>query len=909
MLTTGAPQSDSRKSLQVVYGTEMDGYRPPHPLNSAGELTVGPSGMLDLLETRLGLKGNYLADSVRVVQYLQRLRDCDDDSRFYSRSLKVDELAVARTLLGWRDSWIAAGWNGCASANDSKRLRDLAEVELFVGERLSPGMGDRLWSVCRQLEKGIRPDIKVLLTEKQEELPIVWRKIFSFLPTELPFDDSFHPPAALDSDLARLQKALLTNEACKLVNDGSVLLVTANAAMTLAKSLPDLFSSAPKMETTIVDGGGSEILDLALQGVDLPAVGLCPPSRWRPHLQVLPLALSLLWKPLDPYRLLEFLVNPVAPLPASCRRKLARVVAEYPGTGGLQWQECVEEIRARAVELAGGDQTAGEKIIDSIDSWLAPEDHDPESGVPLSRAAEKCAQVARWAAAQVSRENLNKGSRDLFFAASSQAALAARLLDDMTGAGIKTITRLQLNRLLDQVTARGTIISDCVAECGHVHLVPHPGACIAGNDRVIWWNFIEPVLPARWPWNVAEIEQLQANGAVLDSTEVLLQRQAAKWLRPVFAAAKQLIFVVPQAKGRESVQVHPLWSRIRALTNDTVTIIDIDSELQAGQDASPLALRTEIVRRVQLPAPVRWWHLADCDSLGKRETESYSSLNDFLFSPYQWVLKYKAKIRAGRLARIEDDNRQKGNLLHHLLEKLFISETSDWRTISRSELDGWVDKNFYEILRTEGANYLLPGKTVKRELLFEQARRSTWGLLTHLRAAEVERVEIERKVNGKFIGGGLGGYIDMLVTNSAGREAVLDLKFGSGKYKVEELENNLHLQLAVYAQLRRTESGCWPAQAYYILTEGRMLAQDNDFFPEAEVCKPLEAEDVASLWSAFELTWKWRRSQLDDGLIEVTVSGSEADDGSKPPDGGLGIGEHNDRFNDYATLTGWREKL
>ena len=52
-------------------------------------------------------------------------------------------------------------------------------------------------------------------------------------------------------------------------------------------------------------------------------------------------------------------------------------------------------------------------------------------------------------------------------------------------------------------------------------------------------------------------------------------------------------------------------------------------------------------------------------------------------------------------------------------------------------------------------------------------------------------------------------------------------------------------------------------------------------------------------------TWQWRRNQLDRGLIEVSVTGTEVVTDLQPSEEGLDIPETSDRFNDYKVLTGW----
>jgi len=168
---------------------------------------------------------------------------------------------------------------------------------------------------------------------------------------------------------------------------------------------------------------------------------------------------------------------------------------------------------------------------------------------------------------------------------------------------------------------------------------------------------------------------------------------------------------------------------------------------------------------------------------------------------------------------------------------------------------------------------------------------------------------MEKWVNGKFVGGNLCGAIDMLVKNQRGDEAVIDLKWSGGNYRRDELENNRHLQLAVYAAIRKEATGHWPEHAYFIISEARLLAQNSSFFTDAEICNTGDGEDTSALWESFEKTWKWRRSQLDEGLIELTVQGTTADENSVSPPGAIPIDEHNDKFNDYAALTGWTEEL
>ena len=691
--------------MKVTFGIELDGYESLCPSNTVGEVTVGPLGLLNILETQLGLTGNWPSEALRVVQYLHCLRSINNGARFYSQSLVNDEIAVARSLLSWRDTWIEAGWNGSASLGDSLRLRDLAEVERCTKDVLSLGTPDRLQNLLTELRKRGGLQITVYLTDDISNLTSVWQEILSLLNMVQPDAETIKGVIAAEgSDLALLQNIVTNSQKVRFQGDGSVMFLTAHSEEVLARCLAQIIDQgdnsikgswfSERLNTSILTGKNDDILDMIFPGHDLPRLGSSSPSRWRPHLQVLPLSISLIWEPLEPYRLLEFLVNPVCPLPAFARYRLAEVVARYPGIEGEEWIRKVGDLQ---------DKFSKEKDLSAlIEQWLKPGRYDPEVGVPATLAAERCQQVSRWAAAQASRRDLKPGVKELFYAASSQSSTAAKLLDEMSKGGVQTIKRLQLDRLLDQATSRGVSISENFAECGHAHKVNSPAAIIESNERIIWWDFVEPYMPSKWPWSPQEIVQMQAHGIRLPTVDYLLQQQAKSWIRPILSATRQIIFMIPRAKGNDALRRHPIWDLIESKAENTLPLIDIDNSLSTKASSSALALNLDNLPRKELPAPVRWWTIDEKGQLlTSRDKESFSSLDAFINSPYQWVLRYKAKLEPGSLAQVEDDNRQKGNLLHHLIELLLGTDGVGWREASEVELKTWVDKTFADLLHKD----------------------------------------------------------------------------------------------------------------------------------------------------------------------------------------------------------------
>ncbi|MBW1778980.1 MAG: PD-(D/E)XK nuclease family protein, partial [Deltaproteobacteria bacterium] len=273
------------------------------------------------------------------------------------------------------------------------------------------------------------------------------------------------------------------------------------------------------------------------------------------------------------------------------------------------------------------------------------------------------------------------------------------------------------------------------------------------------------------------------------------------------------------------------------------------------------------------------------------------------------VLKYKARLEPGNLSALPSGSLLFGNLSHRLIEELFATHR-DWTEWTEEKIHQWLDNRVPELLEKEGAILLLPGYAAERDVFHASLRQAFPALVKGLNLAGIRTVEVESAGTCPFFGGELHCRIDLLLKDPSGREIVLDAKWGGKKYRREALEENASLQLAVYAFMRKSLTGAaqWPSQAFFIIDDAVFLAQDQKTFPAAELCLPRkEGENSEDFWRRFEVTWKWRRKQLDDGWIEVPVDGTLPDEASEPPEGGLDLSKSIDRFNKYDGLTGWKE--
>lgn len=868
--------------LRVTFGLHLDGQRAMRPADRMGEITVGPLGLLAILETHLGLLGEQSSRAERIVQYRECLAKADGVTVFYHASFATDPQGVADALLEWRDLWHLHGWDGHFDDVAPARLRDLATVEEIAARQLAPSLGERLARVRCELDRRTPPIESVRLAEALEALPKRWCEVLARLPVVAwPLD------AAGEGFLGRLQEALRRAAAGEKPGrmpwqeDGSVRVARSETRFLAGAWLANEVADAPS--TLLVSTLENARLDESLARAGQPRHGLREASAFRPALQVLPLALELVWEPLNFYGLIQFLTHPVSPIPGFARRKLAAKVAERPGIGGASWNEVLAEIDGHYGEGAAA-------VRESIRLWVEHPRHRPEKGAPVSFVLERVEALAEFFRFHLGEEDAAR--RLANHAGHAQCRACLESLRALIAQGAATIRPRQLQKLVVQATANGSDNPLLVAEVGANLAITQPGAAVEAVDRVIWWQLAAPVLPPPYPWSAAELAALRKAGVDLPEGERRYARIAEEWLRPVLAARRELLLVLPP----DGEEVHPLWQMIEAVA-DKPRIETLERFL-----TEPSRTSAPVVHK-PLPAPRRWWQLPDDVRVAPRGKESFTSLELLLFNPYHWLLKYPAKLNPSRVLTLGGDFRLMGTLAHDLVERHFLR--ADALKLNDAEFLAWFDPAFDQLMSEEGAILRMPGRGADLEGFRHRLRQALLGLRQQVARAGVVSVAPEMELSGQFAGGDLSGFADLVMQKKDGAHAIVDMKWSGAKKYPEKLRQNRHLQLAIYAELLRQKEGAWPAVAYYILDRGRFFAPDRAAFPEAEVAAAESGENTARLWQRFLATWKWRRAQIESGAFEVVLESIPPTEESEPPEEAMEMEYLNEAYNDYRSLAGW----
>lgn len=898
--------------MKVYFGMALDDTAFPFPEGSAGGIHhLGPQGMLHFLESHLGLSGRPSDDEyLRIEQYRQAIRRqlSSWPPTFYRDSFGADQFATATNLLQRRDELLLAGWGFRWDEALPERLRCLAHLEQLLEEgqdglRLSPGYAGRFAAVLNVLQRRSLPAVAILVNEPLELLPAHFQRLFQLLKEkgsdirQLP-----SPPAAGDTDLARFQR-ILTGESSGrqgLKGDGSLLLLRGKRESSLAAYLAQLLRLNPGFRPACLLSGQDGALGHALTQEGLPGLGQLSASLARPTLQVLKLAAVFLWEPIDPFKIMEFVSLSVKPLDAELANRIAAQMAQTPGIDSDAWRAAIaryfDEMRARAAHDPGIDL---KKIDFQYSFWFRRRRYSLSQSVPKEEVIDIFAYLAQWAY-QCFEEEGSKNTSLLVL--SEQARRIRELLEALPE---ERLSNLELERIVRTiyepapVQLRGR-------ECGFMPYVQQPGAFIGPMPELLWWNFTqnEPVhFFSRW--YLPEISYLQEEGVRLQGPELENARLIWQRRRPILHCRKRLLLALPEMANGQDAHPHPLFGDLQAAFGklDAITL-DIDGTAGPAlfADVFNLPSYTALPRR-QLGRPRPFLYIRSADKLQSREEETFSSLNDLFYYPYQWVFKHQIRLRKSSILSIVKENTLMGNLAHRYFEKLLREDIRNW---DKKQVEAFIDRETDGLLRREGAVMLLYGKEPERASFVQRVKYAAWSLATHIRENGWETFETEKPLEGKFMDISISGRAD-IVLRRGDELAVIDLKWRGASFLERSIRNEEDLQLVLYSRLLG-EGKSWAHSAYFVMEAGKMIARNQQAFQDINPVAPAESFTEANqrIFERMEATYQWRMEQIRQGMVEIrceqTRQSLEEAYHGQPLLGILEMKDEDARFDDYRTL-------
>ena len=862
--------------MRIVLGIDFDQGSWPGPLADrqavAGEIWVGPLGFLGLLETALGTGGPPSSELLRVARIVPSVRRLEG---FWSPSAEVDTLAVARTLLRWRDRLWLQGWQG---GSHTERLGQLARVTAEAPD----GMPDRILAATEALGSRSAAIERVELCEPLDFFPPLWRRLFEALEGRgcRVATRGFETAKAAGDLLAARQGGLVPER------DGSLQLLRPYGVLEAAEETAAWLAGLPSLEGTVVVGGDA-ILDAALERFGLPTVGGSLGGSGDSLLGVLPLVLRLGWEPPRPEAALELLNLPISPVPGRVARRLRRALDDRPAVGSEVWDEALAEGLAEIEEEA--DREKVESRLAVLLQPIAARDENMPSG-EIHRRVEAVLEWSRARRAMAESRGEAEAASAGWRSAVQQCSLLLQVLEAMES---ERLTPPELDGLAAEVTAAGSAGAPFASEAG-LAAVGRPGGLVGPTGQVVWWGFDNDSAPRirRWPVSAESRQALADCGIELPELGREAEAEAARWRRPLEMAQGALLLVCPMhgEDGRE-IYPHPLWDEIVG-RNDYRRV----RALEVGRSISRSELPQRRIAPRSVPTARRSW-LAPPELLPPREVESPNSLGILLGCSFRWALDYHAKLRSGRSFSLPNTDLSQGKLLHDILERVLVSGPE-----SPEQARGEAERLFDEIGPLLDARLFLAGEEEERAEVRLAAASSAERLQQILLSAGLAVKTTEEWRTVEAFGGTLGGRLDLVLGDPP---AVIDLKRGGGPYRRRAIENGALEDLAVYGHLLREGEGePFPPAGYFILKDRALLTHADGGLSDGE---QIRGPSLAEVWDGLGAAVRQRFAEVAGGTLEAPQNPGE--DGEGPPkesalvDGRL-VKAPPCKFCDYAELCG-----
>lgn len=882
--------------------------------------TVGVNGLMAYLEKHLGIRQPDRQDYLRFEQYRQILRVHVQryTDAFYAASFRADEIATASALLQRRDELVLSGWDFELTNDLPIRLQTLSQIEALVQAGtpvvLHDGFAERYQRILWAVQEFPLPLQKVYLNEPLEWLPPHLQYLFRVLQqVGVVLESIPNQPTAQEGDLQNLQRALLKQpyNKGKVQADGSLIIIKTKRETYAAEYWAKIFKHNPNYRPVCIIPNKNRALDNSLIQEGLPSLGIASESIARPTLQILKLVSTFLWKPIDPYKILEFVSLPNTPIDKRLSRGIAKIMAQKPGLFSGSWNAMVgqffgdyeEQINALNGQEKVALQAEKEQVQEAYRFWFNRRRYDTTEAVPKSEVIELYRYVANWAQQQEEdnkktidnlQNSINRPStphdevkkqkrykEDLQNALPALEALRiqsgnlVQVLEALSEQD-RALPFLRLERLVRTINEPASVRFRA-EELGHLPYVHQSSAVVRPIPAIFWWNFVHTERETGFArWYSKERAYLEALGLVLETPAQENARFLWQRMQPVLRARERLVLVMPQyIEGNEQLP-HPLWGDLcAALGEEQLAQITVD--LDQEPNSAFLGQWYHLPKFISMAAaplgkPKPYFYLPKSKAIQQAEKESFSSIDSLLYYPYQWVFRYQIKFSRAAMLSVVKERRLEGNIAHRLLEGLFTAIKESGRHWEKEEVQAWIRDHAQDLLEREGAVLLMYGQEAKRIGLIYKVQQAAWTLVLTIQNNGWQIYGIEHPIAGTVAGRPLTGIADLVLERKGGREkAIVDLKWGGKTFHKDKIKNGEDLQLVIYSKLLEGEVE-WAHTAYFIIEQATLLARNRLAFDNAEIITPAEDDFQAvhqRIWERIEKTYEWRMQQVSQGQIEV----------------------------------------
>lgn len=865
--------------MKLIFSPYYDGNcyagNPDNGKCELGTKYVGPLGLLDELELRAGLSRGETSPMQRAIAYCNAIREVFDSKPatvpFYRQSFENDPLGVAQQLLRWRDALCMAGWDKKTAlpndlSTDGKiRLEDLQVIETHFD---TTGIGERWHQLLNaNLDAVLPKDLVIKVDMKMDLLPPVIRNVLE------------KTNRAKESEaVTNLGNKTLSNFAGKFTlyqfpeqNDAY------QWAATQTECSPDVYVNEDNFTfNQVLKSVGKPLVDASVDG---SAAELS---------QLLKLGISLFRNPVNYDNLISYLSIFRHPIDWETRSSLRFHLKQMGGLGDM-------------VNKDGSITKIADTAKNCPDFWGMWE-HDNIGKVAVGEVKKFCKKLMEWAETAAVKAKAEKVLSPLSgtqaCAQLSQLQERTELLLSILDGRSGDISNDELEKLVTSICQGGTVSTDFARLASYDMLKDLKGLAVGGKT-VLWMDCVRKPRP-QYEYdfmNPADIKGLQKAGLLIPNAT--LEMQASDFAETLAVSrAEKIIALMPQRKEGSRTEENLIITELLALN-----AIAIDKPgLPKGIAITPMSADTQraehqvdttLFDNIDKPGPKR---LKEQSAPGtpstftpkpvgyQRDYESFSSLNELINQPFDYVLDYIYNMKDendGNLSTVE------GNVAHAVIEKIVTEckdpsgnvDTSRFLNICKNstELEKRTDKAILDV----GAQLLQPENemecSVFKRIFVEKSVPVLVEIIEdnnlEVVGSEVEYTSVLKdSADAKaFV---FNAKIDFLlkrkIENSNEYEyLIFDFKWtGNPKKRKDELEACKELQLDLYQKI--IEENCLKPvvmRGYYLLKQAQLLTVNNVLIPNDNIVI-VEQKNTSDIFEQAVSSYRERIANLKGGFIE-----------------------------------------
>lgn len=814
---------------------------------SLREKYVGPLGLLGELELRSGLSKLYPSQTTRVLNYCEALNQCGKDSAkpdslFYWKSFGVDMLNVSRRLLEWRDALVYAGMKDLEaipegiSAGAKAILSDILDVEEYFKDESS--IGDR-WARLAKESGYLTSDWTIEVRMKEELVdPVILNCLKN------------------------------SGAVCEFITDLPEIAhnVTVNKFTNMIDGYQWALTQEDAHESVYINNDNVS-LNGVLTSLDMANVGAEASGVYTQISQLFSSGMKLFINPVDYDALVSYLSVPVHPLNdyilSEDKTLRYALFSHITGQGGFGKNERTDCDWNSIVEAAKPED--GRKTVLALEHCLG----QWEKGATLSAIETYCGEWSKWCARKAVATQDDAVAQQLMTIKDSFDVLPKFLR--LTGKEKFTEKELMVN-----ISSAATLCTytTAVPMRGSLDIVADIKVIAAPCERAVWMDCYDQGMTGyEYSFlNESDINLMNAAGMMIPTYDKQLQAEAVSKHLAYSYISKELVVLTPEkVECRKSYpQQIPHWD---GKVNDKTDWTPGGKEM-----ATVEANSQEVLHRVTstifngLDTP------RDEGGIG-RNYESFSSLDMLIQNPFDYVLQYLFKCNETSRTKL---SAVKGNVVHKMFNNAVLESGTDWNKLKAALVDNF-DENFDKAVNEVGIELLSLNNRLTYNLFKNVIK--TCSIPSFIKIIEdndlsVVGSEVDIMVDFEKIGK-FNAKIDMVLKNPEGKYVIMDFKWTDGKDKkrAEEIENNMEMQLALYAQAVRQHFGggdesSVEAIGYFMLRQGVFITEYQGLKKSKKV-KVVQKQCTDSIFEMVKKSYEFRMSQLMGDAGESVIEEAE----------------------------------